>query len=111
MHAVLYPALSTSEDYALWRRDFTGASGVFSAVLSGVSHDMLHDFVGSLEIFRLGASFGSHRSLIAPAVVSADRSQSWPADATLVRFSIGLEHPDDLRDDLESAFTHLHHKR
>jgi cystathionine beta-lyase/cystathionine gamma-synthase len=50
VHAVLFPALPSDEDHALWQRDFTGASGVFSVVLAGVRHDMLREFVRSLSI-------------------------------------------------------------
>ncbi|MEO3432323.1 cystathionine beta-lyase [Inquilinus sp. CAU 1745] len=99
---VLYPALASDPGYALWRRDFTGASGVFSVLLRPASADAVAAAIEGLRFFRIGASWGGLHSLVAPSDPRGIRTvQPWTADGQLVRLSIGLEHPDDLIADLE----------
>jgi cystathionine beta-lyase len=106
--SVLYPPLRGDAGHALWQRQFTGASGVFSIVLRPAPLERVHRFVESLRLFTIGASFGCHRSLIAPAHPMG-RSSDAPSSGggQLIRFSIGLEHCDDLLADLEQAMIQL----
>jgi cystathionine beta-lyase len=105
---VLYPALHGDAGHDLWQRQFTGASGVFSIALRLAPREKVHRFVESLRLFTIGASFGCHCSLIAPAHVTARRfAGPWSEEDTLIRFSIGLEHCDDLLADLEQAMNRL----
>jgi len=99
---VLYPPLQGARGHALWQRQFTGASGVFSIVLRSAPIASVHKFVESLQHFAIGASFGCHRSLVCPTPPGeSDRP------GRIIRFSIGLEHADDLLADLEQAMRHL----
>lgn len=100
---VLHPALPSCPGHDVWRRDFSGSSGVFSVVFAErFSRDEVFRFVDVLRLFRIGYSWGGVTSLVMP----------WPAPPTrrdvdygdrLVRFSLGLEAPEDLRADLERA--------
>jgi cystathionine beta-lyase len=106
--AVLYPALPEDPGFEIWQRDFAGASGVFSIVLRPTQRARMCRFVESLRLFRIGASFGGHRSLIAPANPPAGRSAGpWTDGAQLIRLSVGLEHCEDLLADLERGLAHL----
>lgn len=99
---VLHPALPSCPGHAIWRRDFAGASGVFSIVLRNGPDHGLKSALSALEVFAIGASWGGTRSLVAPASVESDRTViPWPHDGPLVRISIGLEDPEDLWTDLE----------
>jgi cysteine-S-conjugate beta-lyase len=101
---VLYPLLPDDPGHAIWRRDFLGGSGVFSAVLNPRGDGSLASFLEQLRLFRIGASWGGLHSLVAPARLDGARSvRPWPGSGPLIRFSIGLEHPEDLLADIEEG--------
>jgi cystathionine beta-lyase len=102
---VLYPALEGDPGHALWRRDFSGASGVFGVVLAPVSRPAVDAMLNALRLFGMGASFGGFESLVIPARPGAHRSAStWRDDGPYLRFHVGLEDPDDLIADLARGF-------
>lgn len=104
---VLHPALPSSPDHELWRRDFTGASGLFGVVLKAPP-ERVKAMLESLELFAMGWSWGGYESLITPSDQQIIRTaRKWSAAGPTLRLSIGLEHPDDLIADLESAFANL----
>jgi len=99
---VLHPALPDFADNALWKRDFTGASGVFSFVLKPAPPERLTAMLESLAIFSMGFSWGGYESLIVPCDAQIIRTaKPWRAEGPLIRLSIGLEHAEDLIADLE----------
>jgi len=105
---VLHPALPSSPGHALWKRDFAGASGVYSVVLKPVARQRLSAALTGLKTFSIGASWGGTHSLIVPMEIAKDRSLAdWPADTTVLRISVGLEDPLDLQDDLRQLFAAL----
>ncbi|YBV97828.1 cystathionine beta-lyase [Phyllobacteriaceae bacterium JZ32] len=101
--AVLHPALESHPGHAIWKRDFTGASGIFSIVLDGGDKKKAHAFLDALEIFGLGYSWGGYESL-AVHVSLTDRTVS-KADygGPVIRLQIGLEDTDDLIGDLQNG--------
>ena len=97
---VLHPALESHPDHAIWKRDFSGASGLFSMALQGEDPKVAHAFLDGLSIFGLGYSWGGYESL-AVAVSVADRTIArGPYGGVLVRLQIGLEDVEDLKGDL-----------
>lgn len=105
---VLYPALASSPGHALWKRDFSGASGLFSVVLPRQAESKLDEALNGLRYFSIGASWGGTRSLIAPMSVKSSRAYEHVRnDRIILRVNIGLEHPDDLREDLAIFFDTL----
>ena len=104
---VLYPALPGDPGYRLWKRDFSGASGLFSIELKPCSTRQLAAMLDDYAHFGLGYSWGGFESLVAPAHIGNARSvQPWRG-GPLVRYHIGLEDVDDLIRDLEAGFTRL----
>jgi len=97
---VLYPALESHPDHALWKRDFSGASGLFSVVLVGEGPKTSHAFLDALGIFGLGHSWGGYESLAALVSLGDRTIAKGPYAGPLVRLQIGLEDVDDLKDDL-----------
>jgi len=105
---MLHPALPSHPGHALWKRDFTGASGLFSMVLKPVPKKAHHAFVDSLELFGIGASWGGYESLAIPFDCTPLRTATrWEPGGPTVRFHIGLEAVDDLIADLEHGFAAL----
>jgi len=105
---VLHPALESDPGHALWKRDFTGASGLFGAVLQPCTETQLSAFVDNLTYFGIGASWGGFESLItAPDPAIFRTAVPWKEEGPLIRLHIGLEDPADLIEDLEAGFQRL----
>lgn len=108
VRAVLHPALESHPGHAIWRRDFTGAAGLFSIVFEPVPEAAVHAFVDALELFGIGASWGGYESLAIPFDCTPFRTATvWAPGGPTVRFHIGLEDVDDLIADLERGFAAL----
>ena len=104
---VLYPALPDDPGHALWKRDFSGATGLFSIELQPCSDAQLAAMIDGYELFGLGYSWGGFESLVVPTDLRHGRSVRPWTGGPLVRYNIGLEHPDDLIRDLAAGFTRL----
>jgi len=105
---VLYPALENHPGHAIWKRDFTGACGLFSVVLAPVPTRAIHAFLDELALFGIGASWGGFESLAIPYDCAGVRTAtSWMPGGPTVRFHIGLEDVSDLIADLERGFAAL----
>jgi cysteine-S-conjugate beta-lyase len=98
---VLHPALESHPGHALWKRDFSGASGLFSFVLAGGGEKAQHAFLDALEIFGLGYSWGGYESLAVPVFLRDRTIAKGPHEGPLIRLQIGLEDVDDLKADIE----------
>ncbi len=102
---VLHPALESFPGHALWRRDFSGASGLFSIVFKPVAQTAVNAFLNELTLFGIGASWGGFESLAIPFDCAPIRTATkWAPGGPTVRIHIGLEEIDDLIDDLERGF-------
>ena len=105
--AVLHPAFEDCPGHAHWKRDFTGAGGLFSVIFdSRYSEEQTDRFVDSLQLFKIGYSWGGAHSLCVPYRMRGMRRQ-WQREGVLVRFNIGLEAPADLIADIEQALSKL----
>jgi len=101
---VMFPALKSDPGHALWREQFSGAAGPFTFELNPCSETAFAAFIDSFQLFGLGTSWGGFESLVLPAVPYHLRTLSvLPDEGRLVRVHVGLEAPDDLRDDLARA--------
>jgi cystathionine beta-lyase len=102
---VVHPALEGHPDHALWKRDFTGACGLFSVVLKPAPVAAVHAFLDALTLFGIGASWGGYESLAIPFDCAPVRTATpWAPGGPTVRFHIGLEDVADLIADLERGF-------
>ncbi|MDQ0305181.1 cystathionine beta-lyase [Ancylobacter polymorphus] len=105
---VLHPGLPEHPGHALWKRDFKGASGLFSIILEPVPKPAVDAFLDSLALFGLGYSWGGYESLAIPFDCSAYRTATcWTPGGPAIRLQIGLEDPADLIADLDSGFAAL----
>ncbi len=100
---VLHPAFADCPGHETWQRDFTGAGGLFSVVFDARYDEAQTDrFIDSLKLFKIGFSWGGSNSLCVPYRIQSMR-RNWTDGGQLVRFNVGLEHPDDLIADIEQA--------
>ena len=106
---VLHPGLENDPGHAIWRRDFSGACGLFSIVLKPVSDKAVYAFMNELALFGMGFSWGGFESLVILFDCSEYRTATnWAPGGPTLRFHIGLEDPGDLIADLESGFAAMH---
>jgi cysteine-S-conjugate beta-lyase len=106
---VLYPALSNAPGHELWKRDFKGASGLFSVILKPTTEEAVAKMLDGLELFGMGFSWGGFESLVVPFKPHRTAT-NWTAEGPCLRFHIGLESPDDLIADLKQGFNRLQNK-
>jgi cysteine-S-conjugate beta-lyase len=105
---VLHPAFESCPGHAVWRRDFSGASGLFSIVFKPVAQTAVNAFLNELRLFGIGASWGGFESLAIPFDCSSIRTATkWLPGGPTVRLHIGLEDVEDLIGDLEGGFAAL----
>lgn len=106
---VLHPALPDDPGHEIWKRDFTGACGLFSVELAPCSEIALAAFLDGLELFGMGYSWGGFESLVIPQYPKKMRTATdWHAEGQILRFHAGLEDIGDLVADLEAGFARLH---
>ena len=102
---VLHPALPSHPGHAIWKRDFLGASGLFSVVFKSMPNEAVYAFLNTLKLFGMGASWGGYESLAIPFSCAKIRTATtWAPGGPTVRFHIGLEDVTDLTADLERGF-------
>jgi cystathionine beta-lyase len=102
---VMHPGLTDDPGHAIWKRDFIGASGLFSVEFNPCSEKAVHAFMNELSLFGMGYSWGGFESLVILFDCGEYRTATqWSAGGPTLRFHIGLEEPDDLLADLERGF-------
>ncbi|HVW73310.1 MAG TPA: cystathionine beta-lyase [Rhizomicrobium sp.] len=103
---ILHPALEDDPGHGLWKRDFSGACGLFGLVLKPVSEAAIAAFIDGLQHFGIGYSWGGFESLIIPAHIRRT-VRPFAAEGPVLRIHAGLEDPADLIADLERGFKRL----
>jgi len=103
---VLHPALPGDPGHALWKRDFSGASGLFAIELKPVAHGALAAMLNGLSHFGMGFSWGGFESLLIPSHIRRT-ARPFAADGPMLRVHAGLEDLDDLIADLDKGFDRL----
>ena len=105
---VLHPGLTSFPGHALWKRDFKGASGVFSFVLKADRPEdwtrKAQAFLNALTYFGLGYSWGGYESLAVHVYLGDRRICKGPTTGPIIRLQIGLEDVKDLKADPQRGF-------
>lgn len=107
---VLHPALPSNASHELWKRDFTGACGLFGVELKPVVEDAIAAMLDGLELYGMGASWGGFESLILltdPASIRDATHDRWSKAGPTLRIHAGLEDIEDLIADLEKGFERM----
>jgi len=102
---VIHPARPDHPDHALWKRDFTGSSGLFAFTLKPAPRAAIAAMVDGMALFGLGYSWGGYESLLLPVHPQGSRTVvPWTDPGPLMRLHAGLENVNDLIADLEDGF-------
>jgi cystathionine beta-lyase len=102
---VLHPALAGNPGHAIWKRDFTGSSGLFSIVLKPAPQAAVDALLDAVKLFGMGYSWGGFESLVIPFDCTDYRSATaWAPGGPALRLHIGLENLNDLKADLDRGF-------
>ena len=107
---ILYPHKKDSFNFRMWKKYYSGASGLMGLKIKSKNKNSVIKFVNSLKLFGYGYSWGGFESL---ALYQDKREQGnrkylkLAKDEHLVRLHIGLEDPKDLIDDLKRSIKHI----
>jgi cystathionine beta-lyase len=105
---VLHPALPHYPGHDIWKRDFSGSSGLFSLILNPASEEAVAAMLDGLELFGLGYSWGGYESLVIPFDCAPYRTATkWAPGGPALRLQVGLEDIEDLKADLDAGFARL----
>ena len=100
---LLYPYKKGSFNYKMWKKYYSGASGLMGIKIKAKNKKSVIKFVNSLKLFGYGYSWGGFESLALHQGKSERGNRKFlnlESDERLVRLHIGLEDPKDLIDDL-----------
>ena len=103
---ILYPYKPSSTSYKLWKKYYSGASGLLSIIVNSKSKSSVYKFVNSLDLFGIGYSWGGFESLAVyndPVEMGDRRFFKLEKNQHLIRIHIGLEDPNDLINDLKRS--------
>tara|TARA_B100000963_G_scaffold323586_1_gene308517 strand:+ start:870 stop:2066 length:1197 start_codon:yes stop_codon:yes gene_type:complete len=113
---ILYPYKQSSKNYKLWKKYYSGATGLFSVVIKSKKKSSVIKFVNSLELFGIGYSWGGFESLaILQELRSSQKNEylqgrryyRFGNDEHIVRLHVGLEEPKDLINDLKNSLRYI----
>jgi len=103
---ILYPYKPSSTSYKLWKKYYSGASGLLGIIINSKSKSSVYKFVNSLELFGIGYSWGGFESLAIyndPVEMGNRQFFKLEKNQHLIRIHIGLEEPNDLINDLKRS--------
>ncbi len=103
---ILHPGLPSDPGHTLWKRDFSGACGLFGVVLKPAPEAAVAAFVDGLQHFGIGYSWGGFESLIVPAHIRRT-ARPFAAEGPVLRIHAGLEDAGDLIADLEQGLARM----
>jgi cystathionine beta-lyase len=105
---VIHPALPDDPGHPIWKRDFTGSSGLFTVVLQPAPEAAVAAMIDGLELFGIGYSWGGFESLVIPFDCTTYRTATrWAPGGPTLRFHVGFEDLEDLKEDLDRGFKRL----
>ena len=113
---ILYPHNPSSKNYKLWKKYYSGATGLLSIVIKSKKKSSVIKFVNSLELFGIGYSWGGFESLAILQELKSSKKHEYlegrkyyrfDNDEHIVRLHIGLEDPNDLINDLKNCLRYI----
>ena len=106
----MYPYKTSSTRYKLWKKYYSGASGLLGIIIKSRNKASVYKFVNSLELFGIGYSWGGYSSLAVyndSVEMGSRHFFKLEKNQHLVRVHVGLEDPNDLIQDLKRSLRHV----
>ncbi len=103
---VFYPYKKGSQNYKLWKKYYSGASGLLGFKIKSKNKNSVLKFVNSLKLFGYGFSWGGFESLALYQTHQALGKRQFTninKDEHIIRMHIGLEDPKDIINDIKQA--------
>ena len=107
---LLYPYKKDSYNFRMWKKYYSGASGLMGLIIKAKSEKAVVKFVNNLKLFGHGYSWGGFESLALHQNVREQGNRSYlklAKNEHIVRLHIGLEDPSDLIADIKQSLKHL----
>ena len=107
---LLYPYKKNSHNFRMWKKYYSGASGLMGLKIKAKNINSVRKFVNSLKLFGYGYSWGGFESLVLHQEFRETGNRKFMSlskDEHLIRLHIGLEDPSDLIADIKQALKHL----
>ena len=107
---LLYPYKKNSINFRMWKKYYSGASGLMGLKIKSKNVNSIRRFVNSLKLFGYGYSWGGFESLVLHQEIRETGKRKYinlDKDEHLVRLHIGLEDPSDLIADMKQALKHI----
>jgi len=107
---LLYPYKKDSFNFKMWKKYYSGASGLMGLRIKSKNKNSVIKFVNSLTLFGYGYSWGGFESLALHQELREQGNRKYlnlAKDEHLVRLHIGLEDPKDLIEDLRKSLKHI----
>jgi len=107
---LLYPYKKDSYNFRMWKKYYSGASGLMGLRIKAKSEKSVIKFVNNLKLFGHGYSWGGFESLALHQNIREQGNRSYlklAKNEHLVRLHIGLEDPSDLIADIKQSLKHL----
>ena len=107
---LLYPYKKDSHNFRMWKKYYSGASGLMGLRVKAKSEKSVVKFVNNLKLFGHGYSWGGFESLALHQNVREQGNRKYlklEKNEHIVRLHIGLEDPSDLIADIKQALKHL----
>ena len=107
---LLYPYNRNSNNFRMWKKYYSGASGLMGLKIRSKNISSVRKFVNSLKLFGYGYSWGGFESLVLHQEHRETGNRKYMSlnnDEHLVRLHIGLEDPKDLIEDLGNSIKHI----
>ncbi|MDB3886257.1 PLP-dependent aspartate aminotransferase family protein [Candidatus Pelagibacter sp.] len=107
---LLYPYKKDSHNFRMWKKYYSGASGLMGLKVKAKSEKTVVKFVNNLKLFGHGYSWGGFESLALHQNIREQGNRSYlklEKNEHLVRLHIGLEDPSDLIADIKQSLKHL----
>ena len=108
---VFYPGLESHENHHIARRQMRGFGGVLSFMLQGDNFDTVRDFLPRLRFAHAAANLGAVETVVGPPATTShvectpEERAAMGIPESLIRYSVGIEDPEDLIADLDSALS------
>jgi cystathionine gamma-synthase len=107
--SVFYPGLESHENHSIARRQMSGYGGILSFILKGNDFDSVRKFLPRLRIAHAAANLGAVETIVGPPATTShvectrEEREAMGIPESLIRYSVGIEDPEDLIADLDQA--------